>query len=118
MKLQSQLQTLQQNVELISIYAMQRGTEDNMYPQLLDFPNFLRNLISQVYAIQRTFVNSAGLDRSALPQVNSFLSQVAYSNLCTLHTFNYSSLLIGNCSLINNQILTKGLYSSLISYLE
>lgn len=109
---------LQQNFNLITIYAMQRGTEDNMYPQLLDFPNFLRNLISQVYAIQRNFVKFATLDLNALPQVSEFLSQVAYSNLCTLPNFNFSSLLIDNCSIINNKILTKGLYSSFISYLE
>jgi hypothetical protein len=31
-KLQSQLQVLQQNANLVSLYAMQHGTEDNLYP--------------------------------------------------------------------------------------
>jgi hypothetical protein len=54
---------------------------------------------------------------SALPQLNNFLTQVAYSNLCTLPNFNFTSYLVKNCTTTNNKILTKGLYSSLISYL-
>lgn len=81
-------------------------------------PAFLNGLIAQIYDIQRSFVSSSTLDISALPNLRSFLSQVAYSNLCTLPTFNFSAYLINNCSTSNNNILTKGLYSSLISYLE
>jgi hypothetical protein len=117
-KLQSQLQVLQQNVNLVSLYAMQHGTEDNMYPQLLNLPAFLNGLMGQIYDIQRNFVNSATYDISTLPNLNSFLQNVAYGNLCTLPNFNFASYLVANCSTTNNKILTKGLYSSLISYLE
>lgn len=117
-KLQSQLQVLQQNVNLVSLYAMQRGTEDNLYPQLLDIPSFLYRIMNQIYEIQRGFSSSATLDTSSLPNLRSFISQVGYSNLCTLPTFNFSSHLMANCSTTNNNILTKGLFSSLINYME
>lgn len=117
-KLQSQLQILQQNVNLVSLYALQHGTEDNLYPQLLDLPTFLNGLMSQIYDIQRGFVSSTTFDISALPNLRSFLLQVAYGNLCTLPSFNFTPYLMANCSITNNKILTKGLYSSLISYLE
>jgi hypothetical protein len=48
-KVQSQLQIIQQNVHLVSLYAMQHGTEDNLYPQLLNLPVFLNSLKSQIY---------------------------------------------------------------------
>jgi hypothetical protein len=81
-------------------------------------PVFLNGLMSQIYDIQRNFVSSATFDISALPNLHSFLNQVGYSNLCTLPDFNFSSSLMASCSTTNNNILTKGLYSSLISYLE
>lgn len=55
---------------------------------------------------------------TTLPQLNDFITLVAYNNLCTLPNFSFSSRLASACPTINNKILTKGLYSSLISYLE
>lgn len=117
-QVQSQLQVIQQNVHLVSLYALQHGTEDNKYPQLLNLPVFLNGLINQIYSIQRNFVSSSAFDVNALPQFSKFLSQVAYGNLCTLPNMNFPDYLQKNCSTTNNNILTKGLYSSLISYLE
>lgn len=48
-KLQAQLQTMQQNIHLVLLYGMQHGTEDNKYPLLLNFPTFLSGLMNQIY---------------------------------------------------------------------
>lgn len=116
-QIQSNIQILQQNVGLIINYAMQHGTEDNQYSSQLHLPNYLTSLVSQIYEIQRIFV-SQSLDFSNMPKVKAFLDEIAYSNLCQIPDVKYQASLIARCPTVSQGVLTKGFYSSLISFLE
>lgn len=102
---------------LILNYGMQHGTEDNQYSLQLNLPNFLSSLVSQVYEIQRSFV-SQSVDFSNLPKLKYFLNEIAYNNICNLSDIAFPSYLVSICPTVSQGVLTKGFYSSLISFLE
>ena len=80
-------------------------------------PNYLASLVTQVYEIQRTFV-SQSIDLSQFPKVKDFLEKISYSNLCKIPDVKYEPNLIARCPTVSQGVLTKGLYSSLINFLE
>ena len=43
---QEKIQTMQQNVNLVLLYSMQHGTEDNQFLQQLDLQTYLTGLMS------------------------------------------------------------------------
>ena len=80
-------------------------------------PNYLARLITQIYGIQRTFV-SQSLDFSNFPKVKKFLDKISYSNLCEISDVNYLPGYSLRCPTVSKGVLTKGLYSSIINFLE
>jgi len=109
---------------MLDLYALQYGVYDSSLEAYLSIPKFLTNLINEMYLIERAFVGNS-YDLSSLPMTEQFINSIGYNDLCAMQQngdflnspyFN-TTINSSSCLAINNQILTKGFYSSLINLL-
>lgn len=116
---------MQQDITNIRLYAMQYGAYNPNLEKYQSIPGTLQKLITQMFAYEKVLLNSNQFDN--LPLLQAYVNSIYYGNICQLEQqglfdlSNYTFYGRGNssyCMNINNQMLTKGLISSLLNFIE
>lgn len=103
------------------IYAQLYGIHDSSMDVYLNVEDHLRELIVEVFAIEREVINRR-LQFESVPQLNSLLEKIGYGNLCDFISSNVTAYIFSEknystCMALNNHILSKGLYSLIVNYI-